>query len=64
MAAAHGFEDEEDILLDLVVQIFERIVSSVELPLPLDFEDDQVHSLRVTQAYASKTVQARFPAVV
>ena len=38
MAAAHGFEDEEDILLDLVVLIFERIASSVELPLTLAIE--------------------------
>jgi 2-methylisocitrate lyase-like PEP mutase family enzyme len=38
MAAAHGFEDGEDIPLDLVVQIVERIASAVELPLTVDFE--------------------------
>lgn len=38
MAAAHGFEDGEDIPLDLVVQIVQRIASAVELPLTVDFE--------------------------
>jgi len=38
MAAAHGFEDGEDIPLDLVVQLVERIASTVELPLTVDFE--------------------------
>ncbi len=38
MAAAHGFEDGEDVPLDLVVQLVERIASTVELPLTVDFE--------------------------
>ncbi|QOL82006.1 isocitrate lyase/PEP mutase family protein [Pseudooceanicola spongiae] len=38
MAAAHGFEDGEDIPLDLVVQIVERIAESSDLPVTVDFE--------------------------
>lgn len=38
MAAAHGFEDGEDIPLDLVVQIVQCIASACELPLTVDFE--------------------------
>lgn len=38
MAAAHGFQDGEDIPLDLVVQIVHRIALAVELPLTVDFE--------------------------
>lgn len=38
IAAAHGFEDGEDIPLDLVVQIVQRIASSIELPLTLATE--------------------------
>lgn len=38
MAAAHGFEDGEDVPLDLVIQLVERIASTVELPLTVDFE--------------------------
>lgn len=38
MAAAHGFEYGEDIPLDLVVQIVQRIASACVLPLTVDFE--------------------------
>jgi len=38
MAAAHGFEDGENIPLDMVVQLVERIASTVDLPLTVDFE--------------------------
>lgn len=38
MAAAHGFADGEDIPLDFVVQIVERIAETVSLPLSVDFE--------------------------
>ncbi|WP_231703997.1 isocitrate lyase/PEP mutase family protein [Cochlodiniinecator piscidefendens] len=38
MAAAHGFDDGEDIPLDLVVQLVERITTTVDLPLTVDFE--------------------------
>lgn len=38
IAAAHGFEDGETVPLDLVVQLVERIASTVELPLTVDFE--------------------------
>jgi 2-methylisocitrate lyase-like PEP mutase family enzyme len=38
MAAAHGFDDGEDIPLDLVVQLVERIATTVDLPLTVDFE--------------------------
>lgn len=38
MAAAHGYEDGEAIPLDFVLQIVERIASTVDLPLTVDFE--------------------------
>jgi 2-methylisocitrate lyase-like PEP mutase family enzyme len=38
VAAANGFADGEKIPLDLVIANVERIVSSVELPVSLDFE--------------------------
>jgi PEP phosphonomutase and related enzymes len=38
VAAANGFEDGEKIPLDLVIANLERIVSSVDVPVSLDFE--------------------------
>lgn len=38
MAAAHGFEDGEQMPLDLVVQLVGRIAATVDLPLSVDFE--------------------------
>lgn len=38
VAAAHGFEDGEVIPLEFVLQIVERIATSVDLPLTVDFE--------------------------
>lgn len=38
VAAAHGFKDGEAIPLEFVVQIAERIATSVDIPLTVDFE--------------------------
>ena len=38
VAAAHGYADGEDIPLDFVLRIVDRIVQSVDLPLTVDFE--------------------------
>ena len=38
IAAAHGFEDGETMPLDFVLQIVERIVASVDVPVSVDFE--------------------------
>jgi len=38
MAASHGYEDGEAIPLEFVLQLVERIVVSVDLPLTVDFE--------------------------
>ena len=38
MAAAHGYEDGEAIPLEFVLQLVERIATSVDLPLTVDFE--------------------------
>ena len=38
VAAAHGFEDGEKVPIELVLANLERIISSVALPVTLDFE--------------------------
>jgi len=38
IAAAHGYADGQNIPLDMVVQIIERIVESVDIPVSVDFE--------------------------
>jgi 2-methylisocitrate lyase-like PEP mutase family enzyme len=38
MAAAHGYDDGEAILLDFVLRIVERICASVDVPVTVDFE--------------------------
>ena len=38
VAAAHGFDDGEDIPLDLVLTIVARICASVDVPVSVDFE--------------------------
>ncbi|MEO1078264.1 MAG: isocitrate lyase/phosphoenolpyruvate mutase family protein [Pseudomonadota bacterium] len=38
LAAAHGFQDGENIPLDLVLTLVERITHTVELPVSVDFE--------------------------
>ncbi len=38
VAAAHGYEDREEIPLDRVITNLERIVASVNVPVTLDFE--------------------------
>lgn len=38
VAAAHGFEDGEEIPLDRVIDLVARIVSAIDVPLTLDFE--------------------------
>jgi 2-methylisocitrate lyase-like PEP mutase family enzyme len=38
VAAAHGYEDREEIPLDMVITNLERIVASVNVPVTLDFE--------------------------
>jgi len=38
IAAAHGFDDGEAMPLDFVLQIVERIVASVDVPVTVDFE--------------------------
>ncbi len=38
VAAAHGFKDGEQIPLDFVLMIVERIAQSVDLPVTVDFE--------------------------
>lgn len=38
VAAAHGFDDAEDLPLDLAIANLERIVTATDLPVTLDFE--------------------------
>lgn len=57
MAAAHGFEDGEDIPLDLVVQIVERIASTVDLPLTVDFEGGYATAPELVAANVRRIIQ-------
>jgi 2-methylisocitrate lyase-like PEP mutase family enzyme len=38
MAAAHGYDDGEELPLDLVLMLVERICTSVDVPVTVDFE--------------------------
>jgi 2-methylisocitrate lyase-like PEP mutase family enzyme len=58
MAAAHGFEDGEDIPLDLVVQLVERIASTVALPLTVDFEGGYAAAPEQVAANVRRIIQA------
>ena len=58
MAAAHGFDDGEDIPLDLVVQLVERITATTELPLSVDFEGGYATAPEQVTANVRRIIQA------
>ena len=58
VAAAQGFEDGEQIPLDLVVEIVGRIAATVKLPLTVDMESGYGGSPAVVAESAARLIQA------
>jgi 2-methylisocitrate lyase-like PEP mutase family enzyme len=58
MAAAHGFDDGEAIPLQFVLQIIERIATSVDLPMTVDFEGGYAVKPEVITENVRKVIKA------
>lgn len=58
VAAAHGFEDGEAIPLSFVLQIVERIVKAVDLPVTVDFEGGYAADTEGLAVNARKVIKA------
>lgn len=56
VAAAHGFEDCENIPLDLALNVAERIVASVDVPVTIDFEGGYAQTPREVGANAGRLI--------
>ncbi len=58
IAAAHGFEDAEQLPLDLALANLERIVAAVDLPVSLDFESGYGRNADEVAANVERVVAA------
>lgn len=58
VAAAHGFGDGENIPLDFVLMIVERIAQSVDLPLTVDFEGGYAEEPEQVAANVERVIAA------
>ena len=58
MAAAHGYEDGEEIPLDLVLTIVARIARTVDVPVTVDFEGGHAVDPDEVAANARKVMRA------
>lgn len=57
VAAAHGFEDCENIPLGLVLSVVERIVASVNIPVTIDFEGGYAQTPREVGANVGRLIE-------
>ncbi len=58
VAAAQGFEDGEQIPLDLVLTIVSRIAASIDLPLTVDFEGGYSEKPELISANVGRLIKA------
>lgn len=58
VAAANGYADGEEMPLDFAIANLERITSSVQLPVTLDFEGGYATDVSVLQANIKKVIDA------
>ncbi len=58
VAAAQGYADGEQIPLDFVLQIIERIAATVEVPVTLDFEGGYAEAPDALAANVSRVIKA------
>ncbi len=58
VAAAHGYKDGEAMPLDFVLQIAERIVATVDVPVTLDFEGGYAIAPEDVAANVAKVIDA------
>lgn len=58
LAAAHGFEDGEEIPLELVLTLVARITASVDVPVTVDFEGGYAAEPDAVAANVSKIIRA------
>lgn len=57
VAAAQGYDDGEQVPLDLVVTILRRIVAAVDVPVSLDFESGYGRAPRAVQENVTRVIE-------
>ncbi|MDP2026395.1 isocitrate lyase/phosphoenolpyruvate mutase family protein [Sulfuriferula sp.] len=60
VAAAHGFSDGEEMPLDFVLMIIERIAQSTDLPLTVDFEGGYAEDPLQVAANVGRVIEVHF----